>query len=98
MTQHRFSSPKVSEREPAYCEDIVFSPTTTTHTPRVCRPGLGLHLNHLTSPVMRRALVFFSDDPDAANNTVGRRLFDSGGWYGAEGPNGEQLFEDMTGS
>jgi hypothetical protein len=55
-TQHRFLSPKISESEPAYGEDVVFSPTTTTPMPRVCRPRLGLHLNHSfasTSPVVR---------------------------------------------
>jgi hypothetical protein len=49
---------------------------------------------------MRRAHVFFGDDPDAGcrARTTGQCLFGNDGWYGDEGPNGQPVLEDMPGS
>ncbi|KAM0830876.1 hypothetical protein ACQ4PT_065928 [Festuca glaucescens] len=100
-SQHRFSPPEISDSKAAHGDDAVFSPTTTTPTPHVRRPGLGLDLNHSfasTSPTMRRAPVFFGDDPGAGSSNAGRALFGDGGWYDDDDPNGQQVFDDMAGS
>jgi hypothetical protein len=47
------------------------------------------------------APVFFGDDPIASSSNAGagRALFgDNGSWYEDEGPNGQQMFNDMADS
>jgi hypothetical protein len=75
-SQQQFASPEISESNPAYRDDVVFSLTTTT--PAVCMRGQVDDLNRsFDSPslALRRAHVFYGDSPGASRSSVGRRLF-----------------------
>jgi hypothetical protein len=44
---------------------------------------------------MRRAHVFFGDDPETGSNTAGHILFDACVWHDNEGNDPQQVFGDI---
>jgi hypothetical protein len=44
---------------------------------------------------MRRAHVFFGDDPETGSNTAGHILFDGCVWHDNEGNDPQQVFGDI---